>query len=400
MSFYKFDKKSSLLSYLNALPEYSLFIYDGKKYLNNFDSVSGAYSDSITGTPSGFVNLYELNINRPASNGIAGTGSNVVYPFIRQSEKDYLTLSSLTSGSQKNTTPGTDITGSYPLSSSVMNYYFAAGDALASSPKNKLSALKNTINYYSFDSNHFQFSSSVHARDLSSSNLSLITIPSIITGGGLKRGSVSLKYYVSGALQAELTDSSRRGELVQISGTIAANDGKVAGIVLYNEGAIILTGAWDLNNTHTEEYVSVGTSDAPKWIYFGSSTADNLSSISTPSSSYELTFKAKEEIPNLTLHAIAPRGELNYSNNPTFLSASSLNAITGSRGYFEDAGRRIKNIVSSSFTQTTGSFEKITYITKIGIYDEYKNLIAVANLANPVRKREKDSFTFKLKMDL
>jgi len=397
LSFYKFDKKSSLLNYLNAFPEYSLFIYDGKKYLNNFDSVSGAYSDSITGTPSGFVNLYELNINRPASNGIAGTGSNVIYPFIRQSEKDYLTLSSLTSGSQKKDSFRTDITGSYPLSSSVMNYYFTAGGSL--SPKNKLSALKNTINYYSFDSNHFQFSSSVHARDLSLSDLSLITIPSIITGGGLKRGSVSLKYYVSGALQAELTDSSRRGELVQVSGTIAANDGRVAGIVLYNEGAIILTGAWDLNDTHTENYVSF-SSETPKWIYFGSSTADNLSSISTPSSSYELTFKAKEEIPNLTLHAVAPRGELNYSNNPTFLSASSLNAITGSRGYFEDAGRTIKNIVSSSFTQTTGSFEKITYITKIGIYDEYKNLIAVANLANPVRKREKDSFTFKLKMDL
>jgi len=398
LSFYKFDKKSSLLNYLNAFPEYSLFIYDGKKYLNNFDSVSGAYSDSITGTPSGFVNLYELNINRPASNGIAGTGSNVIYPFIRQSEKDYLTLSSLTSGSQKKDSFRTDITGSYPLSSSVMNYYFTAGGSLTSSPKNKLSALKNTINYYSFDSNHFQFSSSVHARDLSLSDLSLITIPSIITGGGLKRGSVSLKYYVSGALQAELTDSSRRGELVQVSGTIAANDGRVAGIVLYNEGAIILTGAWDLNDTHTENYVSF-SSETPKWIYFGSSTADNLS-ISTPSSSYELTFKAKEEIPNLTLHAVAPRGELNYSNNPTFLSASSLNAITGSRGYFEDAGRTIKNIVSSSFTQTTGSFEKITYITKIGIYDEYKNLIAVANLANPVRKREKDSFTFKLKMDL
>jgi len=93
---------------------------------------------------------------------------------------------------------------------------------------------------------------------------------------------------------------------------------------------------------------------------------------------------------------------LNYSNNPTFISSSSTlpTITTGSLYYKENPERAIKNIVSSSFTQTTGSFEKITYITKIGIYDEYKNLIAVANLANPVRKREKDSFTFKLKMDL
>ena len=60
----------------------------------------------------------------------------------------------------------------------------------------------------------------------------------------------------------------------------------------------------------------------------------------------------------------------------------------------------VKNIVSSSFSQTDGSFEKITYITKVGIYDKYKNLIAVADLANPVRKREQDSYTFKLKLDM
>ena len=107
-------------------------------------------------------------------------------------------------------------------------------------------------------------------------------------------------------------------------------------------------------------------------------------------------------ISNLTLLSHANRGELNYSNNPTFISSSSAAQAltTGSLFYKEHPERVIKNIVSSSFTQTTGSFEKITYITKIGIYDEYKNLIAVANLANPVRKREKDSFTFKLKMDL
>jgi hypothetical protein len=114
-----------------------------------------------------------------------------------------------------------------------------------------------------------------------------------------------------------------------------------------------------------------------------------------------LDFKATEVIPNLTMLSYASRGELNYSNNPTFLSSSNaLTPLTGSLGYFEDSNRVIRNTVSSSFTQTTGSFEKVTYITKVGIYDKYKNLIGFADLANPVRKREQDSYTFKLKLDM
>ena len=60
----------------------------------------------------------------------------------------------------------------------------------------------------------------------------------------------------------------------------------------------------------------------------------------------------------------------------------------------------IKNTVKSPFTNTTASFEKQTFISKVGIYDENRNLIAIAKLAQPVRKREEDSYTFKLKLDL
>jgi len=60
----------------------------------------------------------------------------------------------------------------------------------------------------------------------------------------------------------------------------------------------------------------------------------------------------------------------------------------------------IKNITKTNFIDPTGSFSKTTYISKVGIYDEYKNLIAIANLPTPIRKREVDEFTFKLKLDL
>ena len=62
--------------------------------------------------------------------------------------------------------------------------------------------------------------------------------------------------------------------------------------------------------------------------------------------------------------------------------------------------RKIKNVVSSSFANHTASFSKETYISKIGIYDENRNLIAIAKLATPVKKTDARGLTFKLKLDL
>ena len=60
----------------------------------------------------------------------------------------------------------------------------------------------------------------------------------------------------------------------------------------------------------------------------------------------------------------------------------------------------IKNIKKSTFAGHNEEFENITYISKIGIYDDDKNLIATAKLANPIRKRLNDEYTFKLKLDI
>ena len=44
--------------------------------------------------------------------------------------------------------------------------------------------------------------------------------------------------------------------------------------------------------------------------------------------------------------------------------------------------------MSSSYEDPGADFGKQTFISKIGIYDEQQNLIAVASLANPVKKKE------------
>jgi hypothetical protein len=98
----------------------------------------------------------------------------------------------------------------------------------------------------------------------------------------------------------------------------------------------------------------------------------------------------------------APRGELNQSENPTFYTKDSHKPIefTGSVGSFREPARIIKNITSASYQDPTAPFEKTTYISKIGLYDEDKNLIAIASLARPVKKTESRDITFKLKLDI
>jgi hypothetical protein len=100
------------------------------------------------------------------------------------------------------------------------------------------------------------------------------------------------------------------------------------------------------------------------------------------------------------MFAHAPKGALNFSNNPTYIQKDQTNMnMSSSINFTEDDTKKIKNIASSSYKTHKESFEKTTYISKIGLYDKDKNLIAVAKLANPVKKTEEREYTFKLKLD-
>ena len=121
-----------------------------------------------------------------------------------------------------------------------------------------------------------------------------------------------------------------------------------------------------------------------------------------PSSSYSLSFKGTQEVPALTMMAHANKGELNHSNNPTYIQYEQesliTNPVTGAIQFRENE-LTIKNMVSSSFADPTGSFQKETYISQVAIYDKDRNLIGVAKLATPVKKTEERDLTFKLKVD-
>ncbi len=101
------------------------------------------------------------------------------------------------------------------------------------------------------------------------------------------------------------------------------------------------------------------------------------------------------------MFAKAPKGDLNQSSNPTYrqYSTGSFSSAT-KRTYLENSNIHIKNVVSSSYNDPTGSFEKTTYISRVGIYDDEKNLIGIAKLAMPVKKTVERGFTFKIKTDI
>jgi len=385
------------------------------------------------------------------------TGLNPrIEPFVVKNG-DRLGFSTVGLASFNATTVGAIMANSYPLTASISKeFYEGYGAGAAARYKladvsegtgggytvandgavSHLFALQTAMNSYKNLSPHFAYSSSqLPAPNLPSIDgyrtlgpgattvpVGLLSVPSIFYGSAIKKGSVNLRTYVSGTLVGELKDLRRNGELIQVGPTGSVGTGSVAGVVLYNEGFIVLTGSWSLEATGLavdpgdgvqENYAGSG-SDNPRWTYFaqgitsGSSKSDReldgwqpVGAITTPSSSYYLRFQGTTKTPVLTMMAHAKKNNLNHSNNPTFVEYNKPRlTTTGSRGYIENDELPIKNTVSSSYNTPTGSFKKTTYITKIGIYDEQKNLIGIASLANPVKKTEDRNFTFKLKLDI
>ena len=106
----------------------------------------------------------------------------------------------------------------------------------------------------------------------------------------------------------------------------------------------------------------------------------------------------------MTCFATAQPGDLNNSQNPTWISSSDSNwrdiTSVDTSGYIEPDKTKIKNTIHSQYCNYEDEFQKQTFITEIGIFDKDKNLIGVAKLANPVQKKEADNYTFKLKLDM
>ena len=382
-NFFEFKKEDVFHNRIKTYPKVHFLIHSGNVFYQG-----ESHSGSNAHTPDGHINLYDLNVNR-----VDTGGNDLIYPFVTKngSFSSFSTVS--TSDFNLDFVMGDQIAGSYPLTASISIDRY--GSTLAGDKQKVLYALKNTLNHYTILSPHYEYSSSFGNKE--TQDLNIISIPSIFYGSSIKKGSVKLKYYVTGTLLAEASDTQKNGLLIHTSGTAGPssdNIGNSVGVILYNEGFIILTASAALS-THKEAYTSDSSTVNSSWHYFAATS----SYAGAPSSSFVIEFDGTNYVETLTMFAHAKQNELNYSNNPSFLT-SSISAMTGANIYHEDAEKNIKNIVSSSYSKHSASFQPVTYISKIGIYDEDRNLIAVAGLANPVRKLEERGYTFKLKLDI
>jgi hypothetical protein len=292
---------------------------------------------------------------------------------------------------------GEEIAKELPYTSSLYFDYYPQ-NSLPTNRK-RIFALKNTLNSYTYLSQHYGFNTELGNK--ATQTVNLVSIPSIYYGSSIQKGTVELSYYVSGVLIAKLEDKNKNGELIQTTGTLGLNN--VAGVVLYNEGFILLTGSWKLDNDFQETllYTPTASVDYARWTNWGAGAHQKPNY--TVTASYDLNFEGVNYINTITLMAHAEKGELNHSNNPTYIKAGQprINQpIIADNGYSEFAYNEIKNTVKYPYENYTGSLEKHTYISKIGLYDENMNLIGIAKLAKPVKKTENRDFTFKLKIDI
>ena len=399
MYLHKFGQDDIFRNRMITHPEYEFILYSGSAYINNNRNLG-------VNVATGTISLYEYNVDRN------GTTQGLIYPhFVK--DGNWLAFPNITTSSYNAYQYGAEVTGTYPLTASLSRKYFPYRDwpfiSGSNGAKNsfvqnrgELLALRNTMNYYRPLSNKYYFTGSYM-----SGTVNKIEIPSIFFDSGIKKGSVSLKFYFTGTLVDEARDSKKNGELISTRGSLS---GTTVGVVLYNEGFMLLTSSIAIGAPETtDEYLGSIAQERAKWIYFGAYSQGSISGSTGrhPSASlFSVNFQGTQKIPTMTMFATARQGEVNNSLNPTWLSASSNglnwrgNIVTGSGQYIEPRQVNIKNTMQNEYCNYESGFEKQVFISQIGIFDKDKNLLGIAKLANPVQKRETDDFTFKLKLDM
>ena len=417
MSHRKFGDNDVFINTMKAYPNVEFFTFNGVTYFNNIPAQTGSRNDYVRNVPPGHISLYEYNIDRPTTttgrtiplSGGVVSDNGTIYPWIskdsaRSSFRTAEGFQATSAESYNNEFKYGDLlTGSYPLKATVTREYIPTPYTSTASFNAHYVALRNRLNFYGLRSQHYKVSSSYGNKD--NQRLNLISIPSIFYGSQIKPGSLSLKWYVTGSLVGELRDLKENGELVQVGPVGSTGSGSVAGVALYDEGFILLTGSWELNGDSLHIVTSSAGTDKPKWIYYGGGMNDSLiqstaGGASFVSASFGLSFKGTTETQVMTLFAHAKKGEVNYSNNPTFLTYGQDKVFfTSSHVYEESSDITIKNSVSSSYLDYNAPFKRQVYVSKVAIYDEHKNLIGVATLSNPVLKEEDQDYSFKLRLD-
>lgn len=393
----KFKKGDIYNNTIVAYPEYEFYVHNKKTYINRESEKAGDFSNKINHVDQGYISLHEINVNRPSS--------ELVYPFVTK-DGARTAFRTVTTSQFQDTAQfafGDEIKGTYPLSSSINRVFVPQTETTDSSGlitnnKKFLRALYNPIESSGYLSRFFDYNR------INSVKANIIEVPSIFYGSEVRKKSIQLDYYYTGSLLAQLKDTKGNGELVE---TIGPQKGKVAGIVLYEYGICLLTASYNLSsadNVKDAYFAQSGPTTLPNWLSFGTGMFESQGNLSggqgvSSGPSYLIKLQGTNKIPTLTMLATAGKGELNFSNNPTFLTQQGLGGASVSNSSYSEGTSNIINITKSKYEGYQEEFENTVYISKIGIYDEDGNLLGIASLANPVKKTEAQDILFKLRVD-
>lgn len=398
MSYKRFGPQDLIYSTLVAKPAYKFTVHSGSVYKNLEVLQDGDFSNKEKHISNGEISLHEININRPSD--------SLVYSFVEKDTTRYAnrSISTRAFDDQSQFALGAQVTQSYPMKAGLSRIFVDAGnefssvglgdvDAISVAAANKkyIRSLKNVIN------SRDRFLQAFDYGDLGTKKVNIVCVPGIFYGSKIDPGSIELNYYVTGTLVSQAKDTNKDGLLVETTGSLV---GATAGYIIYEQGLMLLTGSWAQGEGYKDHFTSAGSTD-PAWINFGTGlpvVGTAIASQSVLSSSYEINFKGTNKIPTLTMMTFAEKGAYSYSSNPTFLSQSSRTS-TSNLNIYSEPQNNIANITNSSFENFDAPYVSTTYISKVGIYDENKNLIAVATLANPIKKTPNRDFMIKMRMD-
>ena len=402
MSLKKFHSGDIINSVLATKPEINFIVHSGRVYLQRERPSSGNFLNTIKHVDSGHVSLYEMNVNRPSGSMISS--------YIEKSSTRYA-FGTVITGSQFDDDSiyefGDKIINAYPLSASISRIYIPHGPSHPSGDpssddyvtvhanKKYIRALQNPINSTG------RFGVTSDYGHLTQSSVNLICVPGIFYGSSVDPGSIELSYYITGALYATARDLYGDGRIIQTYPTT----GSQIGVAIYNQGILALTSSDNLvtdGTGYVDNFLSDSSTTGSTWLTFGtgmSQVGTPVTSGSAVNSSYSVSFKGVSNIPTMTMFAYSEKGEDNFSHNPTFLKSTAGARAELTEDQYVESKRDVKKINKSVYADYEEEFDNNTYISKVGIYDENRNLIAVATLANPIKKTEKRDFMIKMKMD-
>lgn len=389
----RFEPKDLIYNTIVAKPSISFIVNSGTVFYQKENLKSGSFGNKVKHFNSGDLSLHEININRPSGSLVYGyiekDSTRFSYKTISTSQFDDATIFGV----------GDQLRQEYPMTASVSRIYIPSGSAFSSSAgdphnnKKYIRSLENVI------SNQNTFSHGLKFGDLGSKEVNMICIPGIFCGSKIDKGSIQLKYSVTGTLIAEARDIHQDGRLIQVSGTTT---GSVVGSVIYNQGILLLTSSQALDSSYQDYYKSTSSLSSPAWVNFGTGIPQVGTAVSHGSvtgSVYTINAKGTHKIPSLTMYTYAKEGEYNYSTNPTFHTSSNNPRYEYSASYYIEGKKNIKKVNKSPYSDHEEDFNNVTYISKVGIYDKDKNLIAIATLANPIKKTEDREFMIKIGID-